>query len=99
MLSRHSITVTNRDTVFTCSDQQSLLHGIASQQSKAIQVGCRGGGCGVCKIQVVSGDYASKKMSAKHVTQEQQSMGVVLSCRIFPRSDMAIEALDSPTQS
>lgn len=93
-MSVHTITVRNRASQFQCSDQQSLLHGVESQRIKTVRVGCRGGGCGVCKIRVVSGEFRSKKMSIKHVTAQQQSQGYCLSCRIYPLSDMTIEALD-----
>jgi Na+-transporting NADH:ubiquinone oxidoreductase subunit NqrF len=31
-------------------------------------------------------------MSIKHVTQDQAEEGMALSCRVYPRSDMAIES-------
>ena len=45
----HTISLSNRDGQFHCNEQQSLLHGVESQRIKAVQAGCRGGGCGVCK--------------------------------------------------
>ena len=33
-------------------------------------------------------------MSKKHITDEDEKNGFALSCRIFPRSDMEIEAVD-----
>ena len=92
----HVIKVVNLNEEFRCSSESSLLTGMEHQQKKAIQIGCRGGGCGVCKIRIVSGDYTAKKMSIKHVTAEQAAQGFALSCRIFPQSDMLIEA--DPTQ-
>ena len=90
----HTISLSNRDSQFHCNEQQSLLHGVESQRIKAVQIGCRGGGCGVCKVRVLSGDYSSKKMSRKHVSADELNQGLWLSCRIFPLSDMVIEALD-----
>jgi hypothetical protein len=43
---------------------------------------------------VLSGEFFSKKMSKKHVSADELNQGMGLSCRIFPRSDMVIEALD-----
>ena len=90
----HTISLSNRDGQFYCNEQKSLLHGLESQRIKAVQAGCRGGGCGVCKIRVLSGEFFSKKMSKKHVSADEFNQGMGLSCRIFPRSDMVIEALD-----
>ena len=93
-MERYQITIINRDAVFSCKAGQSLLGGVVSQRQKAIDVGCRGGGCGVCKIRIISGNYESKKMSIKHVSADELAEGLALSCRIFPNSDMVIEALD-----
>lgn len=77
---------------FECKAEASLLSGIEFQQKQAVKVGCRGGGCGVCKIRILSGDYTTKKMSVKHVTPDESEKGYALSCRVFPRSDMVIAA-------
>lgn len=92
----HRIKVVNLDEEFRCSSDRSLLTGVEHQQKKAIQVGCRGGGCGICRIRILAGDYTAKKMSIKHVSVEQAAQGFALSCRVFPQSDMIIEA--DPTQ-
>lgn len=55
--------------------------------------GCHNGGCGVCKIKVHSGKYSTLKMSRKHISEEEEKMGVVLACRILPLSEMVIELL------
>lgn len=90
----HTINVKNAAETFDCPPDQSLLSGMESQSKKAIAVGCRGGGCGFCKIQIVDGDFESKKMSVKFVTPEEREQGYALSCRIFPRSDMTIVAVE-----
>lgn len=88
------ITVDNVQDSFHCSPDASLLSGMESQAKKAIAVGCRGGGCGLCKIRIVSGDFDTKKMSVKFVSKEEQIDGFALSCRVFPRSDMHIIAIE-----
>jgi len=87
-----TIIVVNRNEEFQCRPENSLLSGMEYQQKQAINVGCRGGGCGICKIRILSGDYETKKMSTKHVSIEQRKTGIALSCRIFPRSNMVIES-------
>jgi ferredoxin len=58
-----------------------------------IPVGCRGGGCGVCKIEVVSGTYVIGKMSRVHVSLEDEARGIVLACQVRPRSDLVVRPI------
>ena len=90
----HRITVDNAGESFECPPEESLLSGMESQSKKAIAVGCRGGGCGYCKIRILSGEFETKKMSVKFVTHEEQAHGFALSCRVFPRSDMSVIAIE-----
>jgi ferredoxin len=78
---------------FTCGDGQSVLHAMAAQGRKGIPLGCRGGGCGVCKVKVLSGHYAAEIMSRAHVAEDDERDQVVLACRIHPRSDLVIRVL------
>lgn len=56
-----------------------------------IPIGCRGGGCGVCRVKVTSGSYYTKKMSRKHISPEDEQDGIVLACRLIPLSDLTIQ--------
>ncbi len=88
----HRITVSNRNTGFLCPENKTLLLGMEQNAAKCIDVGCRGGGCGVCKIRIISGDYDCKVMSKAQVTEQEQQAGYALACRVFPRSEMVIES-------
>lgn len=88
----HQIRVNNRDQSFECAEDQVLLIGMESHNARAISVGCRGGGCGVCKIRILSGDYETKRMSRAHISEQEQSEGYALACRVFPRADLVIES-------
>lgn len=68
----------------------SLLAASERCFNKSIAVGCRKGGCGVCRVQILSGKYASKVMSKAHVSDDNRQDGIVLACRVFPESDMEI---------
>lgn len=89
----HIEVISSDDASFECPPEKSLLHGMESQSVKAINVGCRGGGCGFCKIRILEGEFEAKKMSIKFVTKEEQAAGFALSCRVFPRSDMRVMAV------
>lgn len=79
---------------YACGGSQTLLAGMEALGRKGIPVGCRGGGCGVCKSRIVRGDYHAAKMSRACVSADELAAGVVLACRVVPRSDIEIEALD-----
>lgn len=89
-VTNHRITVMDSDSEFVCSEENTLLVGMEQQLSKALSVGCRGGGCGVCKIRILSGTYLSKRMSRAHISEQDEQEGVVLACRVFPRSNLVV---------
>ncbi|MGB1612972.1 MAG: 2Fe-2S iron-sulfur cluster-binding protein [Arenicellales bacterium] len=90
----YRIEVEGMGVEFECSPERSLLAGMEAQAKKAIAVGCRGGGCGFCKIRILEGEYETKKMSVKFVSHSERLDGYALSCRVFPRSDMRVVALE-----
>lgn len=88
----YQVEVTNREQQFLAQDGVSLLSAMERVGAKAIRVGCRGGGCGMCKIRVLKGVFHSKRMSRAHISEQEQQQGVVLACRIFPETDLQIES-------
>jgi ferredoxin len=62
---------------------------------RRLPVGCRRGGCGICRVRVLEGEYDSGPMSRAHVSAEDEAAGVVLSCCIYPRSDLSLR-LETP---
>lgn len=95
---KHLVKVAGSGEQFRCSEEQHLLQGmqafrIGEPLLKVIPVGCRGGGCGVCRIRVLAGEFEAKKMSRKHITEQDQAAGIVLACRVFPRSALEIQVL------
>ncbi|MGB0713665.1 MAG: 2Fe-2S iron-sulfur cluster-binding protein [Gammaproteobacteria bacterium] len=81
------------DGHYLCSDQQTLLAGMERLGKRGIPVGCRGGGCGVCKVHISTGDYRCKKMSRAHVTEQEEAEGYVLACRCLPESDIRMDVI------
>jgi ferredoxin len=55
-----------------------------------LPVGCRRGGCGICRVRVLEGQYRSDPMSRAHVSAEDEAEGLILSCCIYPRSDLSL---------
>lgn len=88
----YRIQIVNRDQEFICAADQVLLIGMERRSVSSINVGCRGGGCGVCKIRILSGDYETKRMSRAHISVAEEAQGFALACRVFPRSEMVVES-------
>lgn len=76
---------------YQCDDTETVLDGMERIGRRGIPVGCRGGGCGICKIRVVSGEYQGRKMSRACISQAEEESGYVLACRIVPRIDLQVE--------
>lgn len=55
-----------------------------------LPVGCRRGGCGVCRVRVTAGDYRSDTVSRAHVSAEDEAAGLTLACCIYPRSALCL---------
>ena len=78
---------------FMCRGQEMLLSAIVRLGKKGIPVGCRSGGCGVCKVHVLEGEYSTGKMSRAHVSVQEEDEGFVLACRCEPQSDLSIKVV------
>ncbi|MBO1250591.1 MAG: 2Fe-2S iron-sulfur cluster binding domain-containing protein [Burkholderiaceae bacterium] len=78
---------------YTATETRSVLEGMEALGKKGIPVGCRQGGCGVCKVQVLEGQYTRRVMSRAHISAEEESTGCVLSCRIYPNSDLRLNVV------
>lgn len=74
---------------------RTVLDSLESGGFELIPVGCRRGGCGLCKIKILEGNYHKKKMSRAHISPKDESSGCVLACRIIPQSNLLIEQFDS----
>ncbi|MCY0966326.1 2Fe-2S iron-sulfur cluster-binding protein [Parathalassolituus penaei] len=89
----HQIHVLGRNAAFEAEEHSHVLTGMHKSGQTHVLVGCKGGGCGKCRIKVMDGTYFSKKMSRAHISPREEEQGVVLACRIFARSDLGIVPL------
>lgn len=90
---KYQVLIQDTGETYSCDEEESILSGMARLNRRGIPLGCRGGGCGVCKVQVLQGDYQSKRMSRAHVSEDEQESGIVLACRIMPHSDLQVQVL------
>ena len=72
---------------------ETLLVGMERLGKKGIPVGCRGGGCGVCKIEITEGSYQKRVMSREYVSVEDEAVDRVLACRVRPSSDIRLKVI------
>jgi ferredoxin len=57
--------------------------------------GCKRGGCGVCKVHLVAGEVRYERtIAASVLTETERAVGVCLSCRAVPITDIVIELQD-----
>ncbi len=87
------ITIENTGETFACSEEDNVLKAMEQLRRKGIPVGCRNGGCGVCKVRVTEGHCVKKKMSRAVLSAEEEAQGCVLACKIYPRSDMKVDVV------
>ncbi|PNQ04501.1 2Fe-2S iron-sulfur cluster binding domain-containing protein [Sphingobium sp. SA916] len=73
---------------FPCRADQSLLAAMIATGRKALAVGCRSGGCGVCRIRIQAGRCSTGHMNRAVVSAADEQSGIVLACRAYPSSDI-----------
>lgn len=93
---KYRIRLENGGGMFEVRAGLSLLAAMEQAGAALIPVGCRGGGCGRCRVRVLAGHYDSKRMSRAHICARDESFGRVLACRIFPREDLLIRVETPP---
>jgi len=92
-MAHYTITIDDTGESYRCLDERSVLQGMEALGKKGIPVGCRQGGCGVCKVHVLDGSFSKRVMSRAHVSAEEEAAGRVLSCRIKPTSDLRVRVI------
>lgn len=61
------------------------------RQGYAVRAGCRRGGCGVCKLDLLDGAVTYTHVVAETVLSEQDKAdGVCLACRATPAGDITV---------
>jgi ferredoxin len=93
MAPKHEVLIIDTGRRFQCSEDQNLLRGMEQIGVRGIPVGCRGGGCGICKVQVVSGRYRTERMSRACITEEEEQHGIALACRLFPAEGLSVRVI------
>ena len=99
---RFTVTVEGHGTATATSEERVLValeraqgFGRLKGLPRKLPVGCRRGGCGICRARVLEGDYRVTPMSREHVSAAEEAEGVVLSCAIYALTDLTLR-LETP---
>lgn len=80
---------------FACREDEYILAAMHRSGCREIVTGCYGGGCGICKMRIVTGEVEyAKPMSRRHVTQTEHKQGLALMCCVRPRSNIVIARVE-----
>jgi CDP-4-dehydro-6-deoxyglucose reductase len=75
----------------TAAGAETLL-GALARAGLRYRVGCKRGGCGICKVQLVLGEVTYERPIAANVlTDDERVEGICLSCRAVPLTNIVIE--------
>jgi propane monooxygenase reductase subunit len=87
------ITLLPFEKQFTCGDNETILEA-AIKQGFNLRYGCKHGGCGMCKAQVVEGEVDNTEASSFALLDFEKQQGFSLLCCAYPESDVRIELWD-----
>jgi ferredoxin len=86
-----SVTILPDGIQVTTGDDETLLRALA-RAGLRYRVGCKRGGCGVCKVQLKLGEVRYERPVADSVLSDDERVeGVCLSCRAVPLTNVVIE--------
>jgi ferredoxin len=85
-----TVTVEGTGVVITAKPGEAILTALC-RNGYAYRFGCRRGGCGVCKVELVDGEVSyPTRVAANVLTDEEQHDGTCLSCRAVPQTDVVL---------
>jgi ferredoxin len=69
---------------------ETILDGLY-RSGYAYRTGCRRGGCGICKVDLLNGEVTYNRTVAETVlTPQERAEGTCLSCRAVPTGEITI---------
>jgi CDP-4-dehydro-6-deoxyglucose reductase, E3 len=86
----YTITLRPVGSTVACGPEETVLAAIL-RVGASVMFGCRGGGCGTCKMRLTSGQIEHGRCSAAVLLDEEKTRGWFLSCQARALSDLTIE--------
>ena len=85
-----AITVSGMGVVFDGRRDETLVDTIA-RAGYSMRIGCRRGGCGLCRVRVESGRFhLNATVSSQVLPESERDQGVTLACRMVPDGDVVV---------
>lgn len=88
-----AVLLINSGEYVACKVGETLLAAFIRTGKKGIPVGCRGGGCGICRIEIEVGQVDTKPMSRSQISLDDERAGRLLACSVYPTSDLKVRAI------
>lgn len=86
-----NVSIPALDEVIYLDSGETVLSGLY-KAGYSYTVGCKRGGCGICKLDVLEGDFSyNREIADTVITAEERTDGTCLSCRAVPDSDITIQ--------
>jgi ferredoxin len=86
----YTITLRPVGSIVACGPEETVLAAIL-RSGASVMFGCRGGGCGTCKMRLTSGQIAHGRCSAAVLLEDEKKCGWFLSCQARALCDLTIE--------
>ena len=86
----YTITLSPAGDAVPCRPEETVLTAILGSGA-SVMFGCRGGGCGTCKMRAISGEVEHGRYSTAVLLEEEKASGWFLSCQARARTDLTIE--------
>jgi ferredoxin len=90
----YTITLLPMGEVLPCARGETVLGAILRSGAR-VYYGCTGGGCGVCKMRLISGHLDYGRYSVAVLTEAERREGFFLSCQAKPVSDLTIQLTEA----
>jgi len=86
-----AVTILPAGVHLSASGSDTLLRAL-SRAGLRYRVGCKRGGCGICKVQLLLGEVRYERpIAASVLSDDERVEGICLSCRAVPLTDVVIE--------
>jgi len=86
----YSVRIESTDHVFQVEEGESVLDA-AVRQGIVLPYGCRGGGCGACKGQLLEGSISYPDGLPSGLSEDDHNKGFALFCQAIPNNDLVIK--------
>lgn len=85
------VTILPEGVQLTANPDETLLRALG-RAGLRYRVGCKRGGCGICKVQLLLGEVRYERPIAGSVLSDDERVeGICLSCRAVPLTNIVIE--------